>query len=441
MRSLFGTDGIRGVAGTPPLDDATVSCVGAALAGTLTAEGFPPPVRIALGCDTRESSLAISSALAGGVVAAGGTVFFAGVLPTPGVAYVVQALEAAAGLVVSASHNPWQDNGVKVFSSLGKKLPDEVEVELEKAIESQVAAPPVPLTPDPQLVRYYVEHLVSTLPHRLDGLKVVVDAAHGAAFDVAPRAFREAGAEVVALNTAPNGRNINDGCGALHPEGMARAVVTHGADLGLALDGDADRIVAADAEGKLLDGDDLLFLWVLELMREGRKPATVVGTVMSNWGLETALAERGIRLVRAPVGDRYVVEAMERERAPLGGEPSGHLIRSDLTTTGDGILTGLHLAALVVGSKQPLAAQPRIVHTPQVLKNVKVRTKVPFEEIPGFEGEKKIAEERLAGHGRLLLRYSGTEALARVMVEGNDAGLVESVAGTLAEAIQRSIGV
>jgi phosphoglucosamine mutase len=239
----------------------------------------------------------------------------------------------------------------------------------------------------------------------------------------------------------PDGRNINDGCGALHPEGMTRAVVEERADLGIALDGDADRIVVADSEGRLLDGDDILFLWVLELEREGRKPDAVVGTVMSNWGLELALAERGIRLVRTPVGDRYVVEEMLRSGAPLGGEPSGHLIRSDLSTTGDGTLTGLHLAALIAATGRPLASLPQLVHTPQVLKNVRVKERVPFDAIPRLNDERSRCEALLGGSGRILLRYSGTEPLARVMVEGLEQETVEHVAGTLARTLREAIGV
>jgi phosphoglucosamine mutase len=221
---------------------------------------------------------------------------------------------------------------------------------------------------------------------------------------------------------------------------MARAVVETRASLGIALDGDADRIIVADDTGTLLDGDDVLYLWTLELEREGRKPGAVVGTVMSNWGLERALRERGVLLVRATVGDRYVVEEMERTGALLGGEPSGHLVRADLTTTGDGALTGLHIAALVAASGRPLSAQPRFIHTPQVLKNVRVREKMPFDAIPGFAARRQVAEERLSGNGRLLLRYSGTEALARVMVEGADAGLVEAVAADLADALRQGLG-
>jgi phosphoglucosamine mutase len=436
MRALFGTDGIRGEAGVPPLDAATVSRVGAALA---TSFGRPG-VSVAVGCDTRVSSEGIVAALSGGLVANGGTVRFAGVVPTPAVAWLTRKLDADAGVSISASHNPWKDNGIKIFSDEGRKLPDAVEAAIERRIAAASPAAPAGIAAEPALAGDYVAHLAGSLPHRLDGLRVVVDAANGAAFEVAPKAFRIAGAEVLARNVSPDGRNINESCGALHPGGMARAVVETRASLGIALDGDADRIIVADDTGTLLDGDDVLYLWTLELEREGRKPEAVVGTVMSNWGLERALRERGVLLVRAAVGDRYVVEEMERTGALLGGEPSGHLLRADLTTTGDGTLTGLHLAALVAASGRPLSAQPRFVHTPQVLKNVRVRAKLPFDAIPGFAARRKVAEQRLSGNGRLLLRYSGTEALARVMVEGVDAGLVEAVAADLADALRQSLG-
>jgi phosphoglucosamine mutase len=439
MRSLFGTDGIRGEAGRPPLDPDTVSRVGAALVATLR-NGGAKEISIVLGCDTRASSLEIAESLAGGVLAAGGSVRFAGVVTTPGVAWLTNALGAAAGVVISASHNPWTDNGIKIFSASGRKLPDEVEAAIEREIAAAAPASAARLTPEDGLAALYVSHLVATLPQRLDGLTVVVDAAHGAAYRVGPAAFEAAGARVVPLCVAPDGRNINEECGALHPQAMCHAVVAHGADLGIALDGDADRILVSDETGALLDGDDVLWLWTLELIREGKKPRAIVGTVMSNWGLEHALAGEDVRLIRAAVGDRYVAEEMQKEGALLGGEPSGHLIRSDLTTTGDGILTGLHLAAFLAASGKRLSGQPRIVRTPQVLKNVRVTEKVPFEKVPGFAEEWTRCEREMDGTGRILLRYSGTEALARVMVEGIDAALVESVAGRLARTIQDAIG-
>lgn len=441
MRSLFGTDGIRGRAGEYPLDPATVSRIGAALAVSLRDRGRTGTLTVVVGCDTRVSSPVIVSALAGGLMAAGATVRFAGVVPTPPVAHLVKALGADAGISVSASHNPWPDNGIKIFSWEGRKLPDAVEASIEKLIATAGAVAGVEMPEDPGLADLYETHLVGTLPARLDGLRVVVDCANGAAFRVAPEAFRRAGAEVIPLAISPDGHNINRGCGALHPEAMAEAVVKAGADLGLALDGDADRAMLADGEGRILDGDDVLLLWALELEREGKKPGSVVGTVMSNWGLEEALTARGIPLVRAAVGDRYVVEEMERCGALLGGEQSGHLIRADLTTTGDGTLTGLHVAATVAATRVPLAAGPRLVRAPQVLLNVQVRERVPFESIPGFARLVAGAEERIAGSGRILVRYSGTELLARVMVEGVDRGTVDAIAGELAGALRDTLGV
>jgi phosphoglucosamine mutase len=440
MRSLFGTDGIRGKAGVYPLDAATVSRVGAALGASLRDGGRTGALSVVLGCDTRVSSPGIVAALAGGLRAAGSEVRFAGVVPTPAVAHLVRTLGADAGISVSASHNPWPDNGIKIFSGDGRKLPDAVEAEIGKRIGTAGAEAPVEIPEDPALADLYENHLVATLPARLAGLRVVLDCANGAAYRVAPEAFRRAGAEVIALAVSPDGRNINEGCGALHPGAMAAAVAAHGADLGVALDGDADRAMLADGEGRVLDGDDVLLLWALELEREGKRPEAVVGTVMSNWGLEEALAARGIRLVRAGVGDRYVVEEMERLGALLGGEQSGHLIRADLTTTGDGTLTGLHVASSVAATGVPLAAGPRLVRAPQVLLNVRVRERVPFEGIPGFPGLMTSAEERIAGSGRILVRYSGTELLARVMVEGTEKDTVESIAGELAGALRQAVG-
>jgi len=440
VRHLFGTDGIRGEAGVPPLDPETVSRVGAALGSSLRDEGKAEPPLVVVGGDTRESTDGIVAALAGGLASRGARVACAGVVPTPAVAWLVGALGADAGVSVSASHNPWRDNGIKLFSRDGRKLPDAVEAAIERRIEATDGAAPRAVSADPSLPRLYVEHLAGTLPHRLDGLSVLIDAAHGAAFEVAPLAFRSAGARVEAVAASPDGRNINEACGALHPGAMARATVAGGADLGLALDGDADRIVLSDGAGRLLDGDDVLYLWTHELIREGRKPAAVVGTVMSNYGLERALAALGVKLLRAPVGDRYVVEEMARSGSLLGGEPSGHLIRSDLTTTGDGTLTGLHLAALVAASGRPLADQPRFVHLPQLLRNVRVKERVPIEQAPLFADELTRAEGRLAGAGRLLVRYSGTEPLLRIMVEGEDAVLVEQLAEHLAARAREAFG-
>ncbi len=397
-------------------------------------------VKVVLACDTRESGLWITDTLAAGASARGGDIHFGGVLPTPAVAYLTRHLGAEAGVVVSASHNPWQDNGIKIFSAEGKKLADGLETLIEDLIPEQAEASPLRQASNPDLYEAYVSHLCASTPHRLDGMRVVLDAANGAAHRAGPDAFRRAGAEVIEVATQPTGHNINEHSGAVHPARMAEAVVTSGADLGIALDGDADRILMADSAGRILDGDDLLYLFTLEMEREGRKPSLVVGTVMTNWGLERALSKLGVGLVRAAVGDRYVAEEMTRTGAPLGGEPSGHLIHQDFSTTGDGILTGLVVCGLIAGSKKPLSEQPRITRTPQVLKNIKVRDRVPFDAIPGFIEEQHQCETSLRGSGRILLRYSGTERLARVMVEGTEAELVETIATRLAGAIGAAIG-
>lgn len=437
-KKFFGTDGIRGRAGKAPLDAATVSQIGSALALTLKRDGASPLV--VAGCDTRESSEWIVEALAGGVLAASGRFLHAGVIPTPGVAFLTTRLSADAGVVVSASHNPWQDNGIKIFGPDGKKLPDAIEATIASLIPAQGAVSPAPIPVDALLAESYLAKLASTASSPLAGLTIAIDAANGAASLIGPEAFRRAGATVIALNTAPDGHNINAGCGAVHPQGMARAVTESGADFGIALDGDADRIVMADDRGRILDGDDLLYLFTLELEREGRRPPLVVGTVMSNFGLEEALRKKGIALLRAPVGDRYVSEEMLRTGAPLGGEQSGHIIHSDFSSTGDGVLTGLVVSSLVASSGHKLSMQPRIERTPQILKNVKVRERVPFDSIPGLAAQQLACEALLNGHGRILLRYSGTEALARVMVEGTEASVVETVANRLVSVLETALG-
>ncbi|MBK9967449.1 MAG: hypothetical protein IPP07_22270 [Holophagales bacterium] len=343
---------------------------------------------------------------------------FAGVVPTPAVAHLVKALGADAGISVSASHNAWPDNGIKLFSWEGKKLPDAVEASIGRLIATAAAVAagrdagrPVPRRP----LRDPPRGHASGPPRRPPDRRRLRERSRLPRRPGGVPAGRRRGDPARGL---ADGQNINERCGALHPTLMAKAVVAAGADFGLALDGDADRAMLADGEGRILDGDDVLLLWALELEREGKKPASVVGTVMSNWGLEEALAARGIALVRAAVGDRYVVEEMDRLGVLLGGEQSGHLIRADLTTTGDGTLTGLHVAASVAATGVPLATGPRLVRAPQVLVNVEVRERIPFESIPGFAGLMTGAEERIAGSGRILVRYSGTELLARVMVEG-----------------------
>ena len=447
MRRRFGTDGMRGVAGEEPLDPATLYRLGRALVTTLREERDVEAPAICIGQDTRESCRWIASTLAQGIRSAGGRVTSAGVLPTPGLALLVREGDFDAGAMISASHNPWQDNGVKLFDHGGSKLPDEVEGRIEARLDAEPFPPGPPeetrLAPDPALHARYLDFLLRCLEGaRLDGLRVVLDTAHGAAFELAPEAFRAAGAEVIPLATEPNGRNINDGVGSLHPEVMAAAVRDRGADLGFSFDGDADRCIAASARGTILDGDFVLWYAGRAFHAAGRLPgATVVATVMSNLGLEKALASRGIRMLRAPVGDRYVLEAMREGGYSLGGEQSGHVIFLDYAPTGDGILTALTLARLWRAGEGDLdEALAEIPRFPQVLRNVRVREKPPIESVPALAHAIRRAEEQLGEDGRVVVRYSGTEPKARVMIEAADADLVDRLVDEICAVFERELG-
>jgi phosphoglucosamine mutase len=447
-RQLFGTDGIRGLAGRPPLDEATLERVGASLVLTLRDRGFERP-RVVLGRDTRESGPEIRDALVRGITRAGGEAVLAGVIPTPGLALLTRNDDFAAGLMISASHNPWRDNGVKVFSAKGAKLPDEEELEIESRVLSGAGLPdgsPAGAADGDELTHLhdeYVAFLAGSLDEAraLKGLKVVLDCAHGAAYRVAPEAFRAAGAEVETLHCEPDGRNINEGCGSLHPEVLAEKVLGAGADLGFAFDGDADRCMGIDRRGRVLDGDFALYYLGTELKRRGRLPGDrVVATVMSNLGLEKALEREGIGMVRAPVGDRYVLAEMLERGHSLGGEQSGHVILLDHAPTGDGTLTALQLAAQARRGEDPAAVLARIPHYPQVLVNVRVREKPLIDQHPILAAAVAEVEEAFRGEGRVVVRYSGTEPLARVMIEGNDDEQVKSWAGRVAEVFRREIG-
>jgi phosphoglucosamine mutase len=447
-RQLFGTDGIRGLAGRPPLDGATLERLGASLALTLRESGHERP-RIVLGRDTRASGPEIRDALVRGIARAGGEAALAGVIPTPGLALLTRNDDFAAGLMISASHNAWRDNGVKVFSSKGAKLPDEAEEEIERRVLSGTTLPePVPgaaAAEDEQthLHEEYVAFLAGSLEGEgaLKGLKVVLDCAHGAAYQVAPEAFRAAGAEVETLHCEPDGKNINEGCGSLHPEVLAERVLASGADLGFAFDGDADRCMGIDRKGRVLDGDFALYYLGTELARRGRLPGQrVVATVMSNLGLEKALEREGIGMVRAPVGDRYVLAEMLSRGHNLGGEQSGHVILLDHAPTGDGTLTALQLAAQARRGEDPSEVLSRIPHYPQVLVNVRVREKPVIQEHPILAAAVAEVESAFRGEGRVVVRYSGTEPLARVMIEGNDDEQVKSWAERVAKVFRREIG-
>jgi phosphoglucosamine mutase len=446
MRKLFGTDGIRGVAGEYPLDDRTVYVIGRALGDHLPAG----PRRVVLGQDTRESSTRIADLLTLGLTESGVETQSAGVLPTPGVAYLTHTQGFSAGVVISASHNPWRDNGIKVFGHDGYKLPDSVELEIEAEIFSLLSvAPPArrgPAKPsllgDPHLHAAYVDWLARKIPGA-ERLRVVIDCANGAASAIAPELFPRCGAKAEFTHASPNGRNINENCGALHPEVVAREVVARKADLGICFDGDADRALFADHNGKVVNGDAVMLLLARELKQRGELANdTVVATTMSNMGLEIALRKDGIRLLRAAVGDKYVLEEMIKSGAVLGGEQSGHIILSREATTGDGLLTAIHVLALVAASGRSLAeliADLKVF--PQIIKNVRVREKRPLDQIPEVAQAIKAAEQQLNGNGRVNVRYSGTESLARVMVEAEDEETVKRLAAMIAGSIQKELGV
>ena len=450
-RKLFGTDGIRGVAGSFPLDPETTFAIGRALARHLARAAGR---RVVIGQDTRESSLSIADSVSAALAAEGVEVESAGVITTPGIAHLARCRQFDAGVVISASHNPWTDNGIKVFGPDGYKLPDEIELEIEHeifaGIENAGAVPPAQpgassLPGNSELRLDYIEHLTAAIDPVRRSLKLVVDCANGAASTVAPDAFARWGKELAVefMHRDPNGQNINDHCGALYPETVARAVVERKADLGITFDGDADRALFADANGNVVNGDAVLLLAARDMKAAGRlRNDLVVATTMSNMGLEAALKRSGIRMLRAPVGDKYVLEEMQKNGATLGGEQSGHIIFLDDATTGDGLLTALHVLRMVGRSGSSLAELVGDLKVfPQVIKNVRVREKQPLMEIPAVASAIREAEQALDGNGRVVVRYSGTEALARVMVEAESERQMHRYADGIVAAIQQALGV
>ncbi len=449
MRKLFGTDGIRAVAGQAPLDQRTVFAVGVALAHHLrSAEGQP---KIVLGMDTRESSEWIAAVIAAGLKHGGALVESAGVITTPAIAYLTRSHGFQAGIVISASHNPWQDNGIKVFGPDGYKLPDATELAIEDEIFRQLEAGHAdaehneapPAVEEADRAEYVRSLLAAVRGLSLDGKRIVVDCANGAASSVAPQLFAGLQGEVRIHNASPDGRNINEGCGALHPEIVARMVVEEKADLGITFDGDADRALFADENGKVVNGDAVMLLAARDLQARGLlHDNTVVATTMSNMGLEAALKRSGIRMLRAPVGDKYVLQQMKETNASLGGEQSGHILFTGRSTTGDGLLTALLLLDIVHRSGKSLGELTSDLKTfPQVIVNVKVREKKPLETIPSVAGKIAAAEQELADSGRVVIRYSGTEALARVMIEAEDETAMRRHADSIAAAIRAELGV
>jgi len=453
---LFGTDGIRGIAGQFPLDDRTAAIIGRALVLNL-ADALGRSPRIVIGRDTRESGPQIEAAIASGAMAVGARVQSAGVITTPGVAYITRATPFDAGIVISASHNPFQDNGIKVFSPSGKKLADEVERRIETDVmeaihqdvrlgHQQTRADWIQDQPEREQAyqKSYINYLVRDVGRglNLEGLTLAVDCANGAASAIAPELFRQLGARVDTLFAQPNGRNINEACGSLHQEGLQRAVVDRGLDLGIAFDGDADRALFVDSKGGLVDGDATLLVLAEYLKKRGQLAGDqVVATVMSNIGLEIALRDRGIELIRAQVGDRYVLEELLARGAKLGGEQSGHIIFPDISLAGDGMITAIELLRAVLDSGRSLGQNAeQMTRYPQLLLNIRVRSKPPLDTLPEVSAEIERVEQALQGRGRLLVRYSGTENLARVMIEGQDKIQIREQANRIAETIRQAIG-
>jgi phosphoglucosamine mutase len=447
-RKLFGTDGIRGVAGTPPIDPRTAHALGYALGiwarrGSEQQESAQHEVLI--GMDTRESGGWLAGQVAGGVTEAGLLPRFAGVITTPGVAYLTRTGPFVAGVMISASHNPYEDNGLKVISHSGYKLPDDVEIELERLMEEWLSsgkeAIAAQLRPDSSLDHVYTKYLAGSVNGTLP-MRLVIDCANGSASEVAPHLFPQLGASVDWLGISPNGRNINLDCGSLHLEGLQKRVLETGADLGIAFDGDADRALFVSGSGEIVNGDAILFLAGTALKNAGHLPGDVViATVMSNLGLEKALEAHGVTMVRTPVGDKYVLEEMLRRGAALGGEQSGHVIFSEYATTGDGILTALRVLEILRDTARTLDDVLDLVHTyPQKLVNIRVQHKRPLLELQRVQDEIAAAEQEFAGSGRVVVRFSGTEALARVMIEAHTMEQVDKWTGRIAAAIRAELG-
>lgn len=455
QRQLFGTDGIRGVAGEFPLTRQSTYLIGRALGHDLI-RAMPNPQAV-IGQDTRESSQWIADRVAEGLASVGVDVHSAGVITTPGVAYLARSRALAAGVVISASHNPWTDNGIKVFSGDGFKLTDARELAIEREIfallqnaaatdDTAVKVPKPSLPGEADLRHAYVKSLRADVRSNLSKLRVLVDCANGAATAEAPELFRSLGIQATFVHVSPDGKNINEGCGALHPETLGKVVAESGGkfDLGVTFDGDADRALFCDAAGRVVNGDAVLLAAARDLHAQGKlKADTVVATTMSNMGLEVALKKSGLRMLRANVGDKYVLEEMLKTGATLGGEQSGHIIfRDGDATTGDGLLTALRLMDIIVRSGKPLAGLIGDLKVfPQKIQNVRVREKIPFAQVPAVKSAIDAAERDLDGNGRVVVRYSGTEALARVMVEAESEEKMRSLAAGIASEIQKALGV
>ena len=440
---LFGTDGIRGVAGAAPLDPPTVARVGGALVRAL---GVDRPVRLLIGRDTRESGEWIERELARGAASQGASTVSVGVLPTPGVAYLTRTRDIDLGVVISASHNPFHDNGIKVFSGRGEKFDEDIERRLEAIVADMTWRVPGTTAPDlttEDLIEPYLDHTRLLLPDvaALAGARIALDLANGATSTTARRLFESMGFVVITLGDEPDGRNINDGCGSTHPAGLAATVIAQGCRLGVAFDGDGDRAILVDHRGRVVDGDALLLMIGAHYKRQNRLTGnTVVATVMSNIGLELALRERGIQLVRTPVGDKHVSERMLRDGYVVGGEQSGHVILAEHLFTGDGMATALAVVRVMAETGRELAdLAAELVTYPQTLVNVRVKDKTDVSTVPAVAAAMRRVEDALAGRGRLLIRYSGTEPLLRIMIEGEDQASVQAWAEEIADSVRKSL--
>ena len=449
MRRLFGTDGVRGVANVFPMTGEVAMQLGRGVAYVL--KGRNRRNKIIVGKDTRLSGYMLEHAIASGICSMGVDVLLVGPIPTPAIAFLTSSMRADAGIMISASHNPFQDNGIKVFSRDGFKLPDSVELQIEDLIFSKEIDSLRPTAAevgkafriDDALGRYIV-YLKNGFPLdlTLEGIKMVIDCAHGASYKVAPAVFEELGAEVLLMGASPNGHNINEGCGTQNPGSLIERVKKEKADVGVAFDGDGDRSVLVDENGELVDGDHVLSILAREMLQTGTlRHNTVVGTLMSNLGLEIALKKMGVRLVRSEVGDRYVVEEMRRDDYRLGGEQSGHVVYLDHSTTGDGILTALLVLGVMRRQEKSLADLDDVMESyPQVLVNVEVKEKPDLMSIPEIKKTYDEIEHRLKDRGRILLRYSGTSPKARVMIEGDDLALIEMLAEEMADVVRKRLG-
>lgn len=445
MRKLFGTDGVRGVANVYPMTTEIAMQIGRAIAFVVKDDSKRH--RIVIGKDTRLSGYMLENSLAAGICSMGVDVLLVGPMPTPGIAFITTSMRADAGVVISASHNPFQDNGIKIFSHDGFKLPDETEEHIEDLIFSNKMAPLCPVADEvgkasriDDAKGRYIVFLKNTFPkaYTLDDFHIVLDCAHGATYKVAPHVFEELGAKVTTIGVSPDGKNINHECGALYPHLMAEKVKEVGADIGLALDGDGDRLIVCDERGQIVDGDHIMAICAGDLMKRRKlNKKTLVTTVMSNMGLEVAIEQMGGKMVRTAVGDRYVVENMRMNGYSFGGEQSGHLVFLDHITTGDGTLAALQLLSVMHKLQQPLSELASVMESfPQVLKNVRTATKIDIDAIPGFKEEIEKQQNRLGNSGRILVRPSGTEPLIRVMVEGQDDQLINEIADELCEIVK-----